>query len=173
MLTLSDPVPDRACTVALRFSLITLLSSPKASLALSSLNTGLPVMPRYSCAGNRALTQQLLGTWQQQTRPCHEEDLLHDSLECSEDGGGARDSTSYLVFAGVVDNPLLGLAHHTEHQRLALLRSVCSDAKIDLLRARVFLESLCSTQGCQCIACSGTLRNADSTVRMTRKKCIW
>jgi len=48
-LTLSEPVPDRACTVALRFSLMTPLLSPNASLALSSLNLGLPVMPRYSC----------------------------------------------------------------------------------------------------------------------------
>ena len=42
-------MPDRACTVALRPSLMTLLLSPNASLALSSLNLGLPVIPKYSC----------------------------------------------------------------------------------------------------------------------------
>ena len=47
-LTRSAPVPLSACTVALRPSAMTLLCSPNASLALSSLNLGLPVMPRYS-----------------------------------------------------------------------------------------------------------------------------
>ena len=62
VLTLREPVPESACTVALRFSLITLLFSPKASLALSSLNTGLPVMPRYSCMSNIALKHHLSKT---------------------------------------------------------------------------------------------------------------
>ena len=48
-LTRRAPVPLSACTVALRPSAMTLLCSPKASLALSSLNLGFPVMPRYSC----------------------------------------------------------------------------------------------------------------------------
>ena len=51
LLTLKEPVPDKACTVAMRPSLITEQSAPKASFALSWLNFGKPVIPKYSCAG--------------------------------------------------------------------------------------------------------------------------
>lgn len=71
---------------------------------------------------------------------------------CEGTGGGPRHSRTHFVLAGIVNDPLLGLAHNTEDQRLALLGPVCSNAKIDLLRAGVLLEGLCSTQGCQCSA---------------------